>query len=59
MARRGQRFQRSADAGAPGSGRGWSIVQRSAALLGWAGVADRSPTLGGLRVAVGPENSGG
>ncbi len=59
LARLGQRFQRSADAVAPGSGLGWSIVQRIAALLGWAVVADRSPTLGGLRVAVGPEKSGG
>jgi two-component system sensor histidine kinase QseC len=53
VARLGQRFQRgeaNGTAGATGSGLGWSIVQRIAALQGWAVEADRSPTLGGLRV---------
>lgn len=50
LARLGQRFQRGEAAAASGSGLGWSIVQRIAALQGWAVAADRSPTLGGLRV---------
>lgn len=57
LARLGQRFQRGADAAAPGSGLGWSIVKRIAALQGWAVTADRSPALGGLRVALAPEKS--
>ena len=52
LARLGQRFQRGPDPAAPGSGLGWSIVQRIAALQGWQVAADRSPELGGLRVSV-------
>ncbi len=59
LARLGQRFQRGAGSSAPGSGLGWSIVRRIAALLGWAVQADRSPDLGGLRVRLVPEKSGG
>jgi two-component system sensor histidine kinase QseC len=59
VARLGQRFQRGADAAAPGSGLGWSIVKRIAALQGWAVAADRSPALGGLRVELAPEKSSG
>lgn len=59
LARLGQRFQRGAGGSAPGSGLGWSIVRRIAALLGWVVAADRSPGLGGLRVRLAPEKSGG
>ena len=52
LARLGQRFQRGPDPAAPGSGLGWSIVQRIAALQGWQVAADRSPELAGLRVSV-------
>lgn len=50
LARLGQRFQRGSGTAASGSGLGWSIVRRIAALQGWQVEADRSPTLGGLRV---------
>lgn len=59
QARLGERFQRGADTTAPGSGLGWSIVRRIAALQGWTVTADRSPTLGGLRVSLAPEKSDG
>lgn len=59
LARLGQRFQRGEAATAPGSGLGWSVVQRIAALQGWSVQADRSPTLGGLRVRLSGEKSGG
>lgn len=59
LARLGQRFQRGDTATASGSGLGWSIVQRIAALQGWAVQADRSPTLGGLRVRITGEQPGG
>jgi two-component system sensor histidine kinase QseC len=52
LARLGERFFRPGGQGASGSGLGWSIVRRIAAVHGLAVVADRSPTLGGLRVAV-------
>jgi two-component system sensor histidine kinase QseC len=58
LARLGQRFQRG-DASAPGSGLGWSIVRRIAALQGWSISVDRSPSLGGLRVRLAPEKSDG
>lgn len=57
LARLGQRFQRGGDGSAPGSGLGWSIVRRIAALQGWAITADRSLALGGLRVRLAPEKS--
>ncbi|KQV52642.1 hypothetical protein ASC95_07395 [Pelomonas sp. Root1217] len=57
LARLGQRFQRGAEATSSGSGLGWSIVLRIAALQGWGVSADRSPTLGGLRVRLAPEKS--
>ena len=59
LARLGQRFQRGDASASSGSGLGWSIVQRIAALQGWAVTADRSPTLGGLRVRLTGEKSGG
>lgn len=59
LARLGQRFQRGDGSGQPGSGLGWSIVRRVAALQGWAVSADRSPTFSGLRVRLAPEKSGG
>lgn len=59
LARLGQRFQRGEGAAQPGSGLGWSIVRRVAALQGWTVAADRSPALGGLRVRLAPEKSGG
>jgi two-component system, OmpR family, sensor histidine kinase QseC len=59
LARLGQRFQRGDTSAASGSGLGWSIVQRIAALQGWTVEADRSPTLGGLRVRLAGEKSGG
>jgi len=55
LAALGQRFYRGDDVGgAPGSGLGWSIVRRIAALQGWTVVADRSPGFGGLRVRLAP-----
>ena len=59
LTRLGQRFQRGDGQAQPGSGLGWSIVRRIAALQGWAVTADRSPTFGGLRVRLAPEKSGG
>lgn len=59
LARLGQRFQRGDGTTASGSGLGWSIVQRIAALQGWTVEADRSPTLGGLRVRLTAEKSFG
>ena len=59
LARLGQRFQRGDGSVQPGSGLGWSIVRRIAALQGWAVTADRSPSLGGLRVRLEPEKSDG
>ncbi|MBL8276283.1 MAG: sensor histidine kinase N-terminal domain-containing protein [Pelomonas sp.] len=50
LARLGQRFQRGEGVTPSGSGLGWSIVHRIAALQGWRVQADRSPALGGLRV---------
>jgi two-component system sensor histidine kinase QseC len=52
LARLGERFFRAADAAASGSGLGWSIVRRVAALHGATVDAACSPTLGGLRVTV-------
>ena len=59
LARLGQRFQRGTDVAAAGSGLGRSIVRRIAALQGWQLRVDRSPALGGLRVRLSPEKSGG
>lgn len=52
LARLGERFFRVLGSGQSGSGLGWSIVQRIARLHGLRVQADRSPTLGGLRVRV-------
>ena len=59
LARLGQRFQRGADSHAPGSGLGWSIVKRIAALQGWSVRAGRSSSLGGLSVRLTPEKPAG
>jgi len=59
LSRLGQRFQREPGSAAPGSGLGWSIVRRIAALQGWEVTADRSPSLGGLRVTLFPRNPAG
>lgn len=58
-ARLGERFLRGADTATPGSGLGWSIVRRIAALQGWTVTTDRSPTLGGLRVRLMPDKTDG
>jgi two-component system sensor histidine kinase QseC len=50
MARLGERFYRATPDGPPGTGLGWSIVRRIAALHGARIEVDRSPALGGLRV---------
>ncbi|MDO5624016.1 MAG: histidine kinase dimerization/phospho-acceptor domain-containing protein [Pseudomonadota bacterium] len=52
LARLGERFFRQLGTGQSGSGLGWSIVRRLARLHGLSVQADRSPTLGGLRVRV-------
>ena len=52
LARLGERFFRPPRQTASGSGLGWSIVHRIAAVHGLAIAVDRSPTLGGLRVVV-------
>ena len=49
-ARLGERFFRVGDSGMPGSGLGWSIVQRIAAAHGARWQVGRSATLGGLAV---------
>lgn len=50
--RLGERFFRVLGNEAPGSGLGWSIVRRIAQVHGARVEADRSPTLGGLRVRI-------
>ncbi|HLO94201.1 MAG TPA: ATP-binding protein, partial [Burkholderiaceae bacterium] len=50
LARLGERFFRQLGSGQDGSGLGWSIVRRIAAVHGAALEVDRSPALGGLRV---------
>ncbi len=50
--RLGERFFRALGSGEAGSGLGWSIVRRIAAVHGWQVEAQASPTLGGLRVTV-------
>ena len=52
LARLGERFFRVLGTGQTGSGLGWSIVQRIARLQGLRVQVDRSPPLGGLRVAI-------
>jgi two-component system sensor histidine kinase QseC len=52
IARMGERFFRVVGSGQSGSGLGWSIVRRIAAVHGVEVRVDRSPTLGGLRVTV-------
>lgn len=52
LARLGERFFRVLGTGQTGSGLGWSIVQRIARLQGLRVQVDRSPALGGLRVAI-------
>ncbi|NMM82139.1 hypothetical protein B2J86_14590 [Acidovorax sp. SRB_14] len=52
IARLGERFFRVLGTGQSGSGLGWSIVQRIARLHGLRVQVDRSPALGGLRVAI-------
>ncbi|GAB3650964.1 ATP-binding protein [Ramlibacter alkalitolerans] len=52
LQRLGQRFFRAEGSEAPGSGLGWSIVQRIAAAHGATVQARRSPRLGGLCVEV-------
>lgn len=52
LARLGERFFRVLGTGQTGSGLGWSIVQRIARLHGLRVQVDRSPALGGLRVAI-------
>lgn len=51
-ARLGERFFRVLGSGQPGSGLGWSIVQRIARLYGVQVQVDRSPSLHGLRVTL-------
>lgn len=51
-ARLGERFFRGSDNTATGSGLGWSIVRRIAALLGITLQVEPSDTLGGLRVTL-------
>lgn len=50
LARLGERFFRQLGTGQDGSGLGWSIVRRIAAVHGARLAVDRSPALGGLRV---------
>ena len=52
MAHLGERFYRPLGQEQPGSGLGWSIVQRVAEVLGAQIQVGRSPRLGGLAVAV-------
>jgi two-component system sensor histidine kinase QseC len=52
LQRLGERFFRVVGSGKPGSGLGWSIVRRVAGLYGLQVTADRSPSLGGLRVHI-------
>ncbi len=52
LRRLGERFFRVLGTDVPGSGLGWSIVQRIAQVHGAHIHADSSPTLGGLRVQV-------
>lgn len=51
-ARLGERFFRVLGSGQPGSGLGWSIVQRIANLYHLTVLVDRSPSLHGLRVTL-------
>lgn len=50
--RLGERFYRALGSGADGSGLGWSIVRRIAAVQGWRVDVGRSAALGGLDVRV-------
>ena len=52
LTRLGERFFRAADAAAPGSGLGWSIVRRIADLQQLQVRVQRSPRLGGLCVVL-------
>lgn len=52
LARLGERFYRALGSGADGSGLGWSIVRRIAAVQGWRIKVGRSDELGGLDVRV-------
>jgi two-component system sensor histidine kinase QseC len=52
MTRLGERFFRVLGSGQPGSGLGWSIVARISRLYGIQVAVSRSPTLGGLQVAL-------
>jgi two-component system sensor histidine kinase QseC len=52
IARLGERFFRAAPEGPEGTGLGWSIVRRIAALHEARVEVDRAPGLGGLRVRV-------
>ena len=52
LQRLGERFFRVLGTEAPGSGLGWSIARRIAQVHGAQLLADRSPSLGGLRVRV-------
>jgi two-component system sensor histidine kinase QseC len=52
LARLGERFFRPPGTGHPGSGLGWSIVRRIAAVHGARTSAGRSNALGGLRARV-------
>jgi two-component system sensor histidine kinase QseC len=52
MARMGERFFRVLGSGQSGSGLGWSIARRIAAVHGGQIQASRSATLGGLQVEV-------
>ena len=52
LARLGERFYRALGSGADGSGLGWSIVRRIAAVQGWRIEVLRSAALGGLDVRV-------
>jgi two-component system, OmpR family, sensor histidine kinase QseC len=52
LAHLGERFFRPAGTASSGSGLGWSIAQRIAQAHGATLAADRSPSLGGLRVRV-------
>jgi two-component system sensor histidine kinase QseC len=52
IARLGERFYRAEGAADGGSGLGWSLVRRIAALHRIGVAVDRSPALGGLRVVL-------